>query len=162
MREESSLREPFPGKGKKEKEMDAEQFIEMINDTRVVNWYGNIAFEVVDVVPDYVSQEIYMKVEAQVQYDLQKIIDYLFDNMSAVLVKDLPSEIQNGIFKYSSTVPGNLPVVYKGMRIYAASGDKKPWENVFLINRMKKERSDKYWRDWIKEGMEGNESEGDR
>ena len=142
--------------------MDIEQFTAMINDTRKVNWYGNITFEVVDVAPDFARQEIYMRVEAQVQYDLLKIMDYIFDNMSAVLVKDLPSEIQHGIFKYSSTVPGNLPVVYKGMRIYAASGDKKPWENVLLINRMKKERSDKYWRDWIKEGMEGNESEGDR
>lgn len=120
--------------------MDVEQFIKMINDTRAVNWYGNITFEVVDAAPDYARQEIYMKVEAQVQYDLQKIMDYLFDNMSAVLVKDLPTEIQKGIFEYSSTVPGNLPVVYKGMRIYAASGDKKPWENVLLIDRMKKER----------------------
>lgn len=124
--------------------MDVEQFIKMINDTRTVNWYGNIAFEVVDVAPDFAGQEIYMRVEAQVQYDLQKIIDYLFDNTSALLVKDLPPEIRNGIFEYSSTVPGNLPVVYKGMRIYAASGDKKPWENVLLIDRMRKKRSDKY------------------
>lgn len=116
--------------------MDVNEFAEKFPH-RVARWYGEVSYEIIRSNPDFAMQQIEMDIEANIKYDLDKILNEIVGNLVPVLYKDLPDYIL-AKFPEFSNLDFLYQVEYKGARLYIAKGAPKEWEKKLLYERLRR------------------------
>lgn len=104
-------------------------------------YFGRVGKEVL-AVDDPVTSEIAYRVEAKVEYDIKKIIDIFAQHLEPFLYKDVP-RFHNDFDVFLDTFDPMEQVIFRGQRLYKATGELTDWEKVKqheLIERIRKWR----------------------
>ena len=118
-----------------------DQSVYMPEHTRVEEFCGTIAIDILEWCEDALKQEIAFRVRTRYKYDIQKIEEYLLDGLRPVTAKDLPDDFRS---LYFAKLSDDEPITLRGERLYVIGGVPRDWEHrkQFEMIRGKDENAD--------------------
>lgn len=108
---------------------------------RVEEFWGTISYELLQVCPDAARQELQYRTRVRVDYDLQKIEDYVLEGLKPLTAKDMPNGWKEILGLFGPIFDNNQPLTLLGKRLYIVDGDMRHWEYKKQYELMK-ERDD--------------------
>ena len=111
-----------------------DQSVYMPEHTRVEEFCGTIAIDLLEWCEDALKQEISFRVRTRYKYDIQKIEEYLLDGLRPVTAKDLPDDFRS---LYFAKMSGDEPITLRGERLYVIGGVPRDWEHRKLFEMIR-------------------------
>ena len=105
-----------------------ENTIGMPETVRVEEFWGTVSYELLHVCPDAARHELQYRTRVRINYDLQKIEDYVLDGLKPLTAKDLPEGWKEILGLFNSSFDNKEPLTLLGKRLYVIDGDMKHWE----------------------------------
>lgn len=102
------------------------EFISSVVKSEMI-WCGEISYELIAAEPMAAANIIHAEIRAQIELEIDKIIERIIGKLEPVFYKDLPDRVKAELEKYMRLQPFEQ-VEYKGMRIYAMKGPREMWE----------------------------------
>ena len=105
-----------------------ENTIGMPETVRVEEFWGTRSYEILHTYPDIARQELQYRTRVRIDYDIQKIEDYVLDGLKPLTAKDLPEGWKEILGLFNSSFDNKEPLTLLGKRLYVIDGDMKHWE----------------------------------
>ena len=90
-------------------------------------WFGTYSMDLFTKYPEAIHEDMKIKIEWQIEYDIKKIREYLLSNLKPMTYGDIPPELRSNMH-FAPWAKKDDPFYIYGKRVYLAEGPMQNWE----------------------------------